>query len=112
MIGRLDNRADRSALAAVREMFRFHAAHEDDYQDLRSCARIVLITGPRGSPDEFRGWFRVLSEHHFLFDTLVLDRASGPVLARYATVILPDDRPLRRGRRDPHRDRPVGMARR
>ena len=94
VIGRLDGRADRSALAAVRELFRFHAAHEVDYRDLRSCARIALVTGRHGSSEEFRGWFRVLAEHHFLFDVLLLDRATGPVLSRYDAVILPDHEPI------------------
>jgi hypothetical protein len=94
VIGRMDARADRSGLAAVRELFGFHAAHEEDYRDLRSCARIALVTGPHGSLDEFRGWFRVLAEHHFLFDTLRIERADGPVLSRYAALILPDHEPI------------------
>jgi Hypothetical glycosyl hydrolase 6/Beta-galactosidase trimerisation domain len=94
VIGRLDDRADRSALVGVRDVFRFHAAHEEDYRDLRSCARIALLTGRHGSTDEFRGWFRVLAEHHFLFDTLLIDRVSGSLLSRYAAVIVPDHEPI------------------
>ena len=94
VIGRLGDRADRSALAAVREVFRFHAAHEEDYRDLRSCARIALITGPHGSSDEFRGWFRVLVEHHFLFDTLLIGRVDDRVLSRHDALILPDHQPI------------------
>jgi hypothetical protein len=94
VIGRLDGRHDSSALGAVRELFRFHAAHEDDFRDLRSCSSVALIAGSHGSSDEFRGWFRVLAEHHFLFDVLLIDRASDEVLARYETVILPDHKPI------------------
>ena len=94
VIGRLDRRHDRSALGAVHELFRFHEAHEADYRDLRSCAPVALLTGSHGSPDEFRGWFRVLAEHHFLFDVLLIDRVSANVLARYEAVILPDHQPI------------------
>ena len=93
VIGRLDERADRSALDAVREVFAYHAAHED-YRDLRSRARIALLTGPHGNVDEFRGWFRILAEHHYLFDTLLIEAGTEPVLARYAALILPDHQPL------------------
>jgi hypothetical protein len=94
VIGRLDDRHDRSSFAAVHEMFAFHAAHEEEYRDLRSCARTALITGRHGSPEEFRGWFGVLAEHHFLFDTLLIDRAEGSLLSRYDTLIVPDHQPV------------------
>jgi hypothetical protein len=94
VIGRLDDRHDRSSFAAVRELFAFHAAHEDDSRDLRSCARTALLTGRHGSPEEFRGWFRVLVEHHFLFDTLLIDRAEASLLSRYDALILPDHEPI------------------
>lgn len=94
VIGRLDRRADRSGLAAVREVFAFHAAHEEDYRDLRSCAQVALLTGSHGNPDEFRGWFRGLAEHHFLFDTVLIDAATEPALARYAALVLPDHQPI------------------
>jgi hypothetical protein len=94
VIGRLDRRYDRSGLDAVRELFAFHAAHEVDYRDLTSCARIVLLTGPHGSAEEFRGWFRILAEHHFLFDTVLMEAVTGSVLDRYAVLILPDHQPI------------------
>ncbi len=94
VIGRLDRRYDRSGLGAVRELFAYHAAHEGEYRDLTSCARIALLTGPHGNGEEFRGWFRILTEHHFLFDTLQIEAATEPVLARYAAVVLPDHQPI------------------
>lgn len=94
VIGRLDQRADRSGLDAVREVFAFHAAHEDAYRDLRSCARIALLIGPHESPEEFRGWFRVLAEHHFLFDTVLVGAGTDEVLSRYDALVLPDHQPL------------------
>lgn len=89
VIGRLDGHADRSGFEAVREIFRYHAAHEDEYRDLTSRARIALLTGPRADVEEHRGWFRVLAEHHFPFDVLVVDAADKAVLERYEAVVIP-----------------------
>jgi Hypothetical glycosyl hydrolase 6/Beta-galactosidase trimerisation domain len=94
VIGRLDDHADRSGFAGVREIFHYHAAHQADYRDLRSCAAIALLTGPRANTDEFRGWFRILTEHHFLFDTVLLEAATDVVLERYRAAVLPDHQPL------------------
>ena len=94
VIGRLDRRHDRTGAAAVRELFGFHAANEDEYRDLRSCARVALLTGAHGNADEFRGWFRVLAEYHFLFDVLLLNAATDERFARYDAVVLPDHEPL------------------
>jgi hypothetical protein len=94
VIGRLDRRHDRTGAPAVRELFGFHATHEDRYRDLRSCARVALLTGAHGNAGEFRGWFRVLAEHHFLFDVLLIDAATDERLARYDALLLPDHQPL------------------
>lgn len=94
VIGRLDNHADRSGFAVVRDMFHYHAAHEEEYRDLRSCARIALLTGPWANTQEFRGWFRILTEHHFLFDTVLIETISDVVLERYEAIVLPDYQPL------------------
>lgn len=94
VIGRLDNHADRSGFVGVRDMFQYHAANEQHYRDLRSCARIALLTGPFANAEEFRGWFRILTEHHFLFDTLLVQTATDAVLERYDALILPDYQPL------------------
>lgn len=89
VIGRLENKADRSGFEGVREIFRFHAAHEDEYRDLSSCAKVGLLTGPRVDVEEHRGWFRVLAEHHFLFDVLVTEAADDAALLRYESVVVP-----------------------
>jgi hypothetical protein len=94
VIGRLDDHADRTGFAVVRAIFAFHAQHEEEYRDLRSCAEIALLTGPHGDIEEFRGWFEVLAQHHFLFDVLVLEAAPPDVLDRYRAVILPGHEPI------------------
>jgi hypothetical protein len=90
VIGRLDDHADRSGFEAVRSIFRYHAEHEGDYAGLRPRADAALVTGPWADVEEFRGWFRVLTEHHVLFDSLVLDAITEDVLERYRALVLPD----------------------
>jgi Hypothetical glycosyl hydrolase 6/Beta-galactosidase trimerisation domain len=90
VIGRLDDHADRSGFEAVRSIFRYHAEHQAEYADLRSRANAALVTGPWADVEEFRGWFRVLTEHHVLFDSLALDAITDDVFERYRALVLPD----------------------
>jgi hypothetical protein len=94
VIGLLNVHADRSGFEGVREMFRYHAAHMDEYRGLTSRATIALLTGPRADVEEYRGWFRVLAEHHFPFDVLVVDAADEPALERYQAVLVPGLEPI------------------
>jgi hypothetical protein len=90
VIGRLDDHADRTGFEAVREIFRYHAQHQDDYAGLRSRADAALVTGTWSDVEEFRGWFRVLTEHHVLFDTIVIEAMTNDMLERYRVLVLPD----------------------
>ncbi|HET8527088.1 MAG TPA: alpha-amylase family protein [Actinomycetota bacterium] len=94
VIGRLDDHADRSGFEAVRSIFRYHAVHEREYEGLRSCATTALVTGAGANAEEVRGWFRVLTEHHLLFDSLILDAITGEALERYRALVLPDHQPV------------------
>ena len=94
VIGRLDDHADRSGFDGVRAIFRYHAAHEAAYRDLRSCSEVAILTGPRANAEEFRGWFRILTEHHLLFDSVVIDAATDDVLDGYRALVLPGYEPL------------------
>ena len=110
MIGRLDGHADRSGFDAVREIFRYHARHEREYADLRPCATTALVTGPFGNVAEFRGWFRVLTEQHVVFDTLVVDALDEGVPERFRALGAPG--PPGAVRRTGARDRRIRPARR
>ena len=88
LIGRLDNHEDRSGFAPVQELFHYHADHETLYTGMRSMAQVLLLKGG-GSEGEYRGWFRVLTENHILFDVARLDAALDLSWERYRTVVVP-----------------------
>jgi hypothetical protein len=87
LIGRLDNHEDRSGFSAVREMFHYHAANTEAYAHLRSKANVALFSG---SGTEYRGWFRILAENHFLFDSLRAEAAMDVPWERYDAIVLPE----------------------
>ena len=89
LIGRLDNHADRSGYKVIQDLFHYHASHEGDYQRLRSRAEILLIKPASESLLEYRGWFRVLVENHFIFDVITLESALQQPWSRYRLIILP-----------------------
>jgi hypothetical protein len=88
LIGRLDNHQDRSGFEQIQKIFHYHAAHEADYHNLRSKASIGLFKA--NDSGEYRGWFRILVENHFLFDVLGVNQALGVSWERYRTLIMPD----------------------
>ncbi len=90
LIGRLDNHEDRSGFEGIRDIFHYHAAHEAVYSDLCSKAEIALLDGPYADREEFRGWFRFLTENHFLFDTVRVDVALSLPWEKYRAVIVPN----------------------
>jgi hypothetical protein len=90
LTGRLDNHQDRSGFEGIKEIFHYHAAHEDDYQELSPRSTIALINGAEGNDYEFRGWYRFLVESHYLFDSLIADVAVDRPWDKYDAVILPD----------------------
>ena len=89
LIGRLDNHQDQSGYERVRRIFRFHRDHEALYLQPDSTARIALIR-PENQSAEYKGWYRALTEAHFLFDVVASDRLSRVDLTRYQMLVLPD----------------------
>jgi hypothetical protein len=92
LMGRLDNHADRSGFQPIRDLFHYHAAHEREYRDNRPLADVLLLNDTRCSDPESRGWYRVLSESHWLFDAPLLDTALERDWSGYKAVVLPDVR--------------------
>lgn len=89
LIGRLDNHEDRSGFDAIRDLFHYHAAHEDVYRDLHPRADVLLLKAGEHT-DEYRGWFRVLAEYHHLFDVARLDAALDLDWDGYRAIIAPE----------------------
>ncbi len=94
LIGRLDNHADRSGYEGIRSIFAYHAAHDAEYVGNTSCAQVALLNDSRVDDPEARGWYRVLTENHHLFDAPLAEAWETLPWERYRAVILPDVRPL------------------
>lgn len=91
IIGRLDNHEDKSGFERVKKMFKFHKDNEQYYCQPESIAYIALVCSDRKSA-EYRGWYRALTEGHFLFDVIITKRLSKVDLSKYSMLVLPDVR--------------------
>jgi hypothetical protein len=104
VIGTLTNQDDRLCMDSVQELYSFHKQNEHYYTDIRSVADVCLIepysSAVYGSMSEFKGIFRMLSEHHILFDVVRDDVLENPEwlvkLNKYKAVVIPDGRNLER----------------
>lgn len=94
------------AFALVRDVFGFHAAHQDLYTGVRPAARIALLSSQ--TRDEFygeatratraqkerRGVHLALLQGHVPFDIigdeLLQTTSTGDLLARYDAIVIPD----------------------
>ncbi|TBL76491.1 alpha-amylase family protein [Paenibacillus thalictri] len=94
LIGRLDNHEDQSGYEGIKEMFHYHAANEREYQHVTSCSTVALLNGPGANQAEFRGWYRFLTEQHYMFDTLMAQNALNLSWDKYKAIIVPDYQPL------------------
>ncbi len=89
LIGRLDNHRDKSGYEGIKRVFHYHAKNEKYYQDLRSRSDILLVKEKGwGGDSEDRGWVRLLTEQHFLFDEILLEGLETANLKRYKAIIL------------------------
>ena len=94
MHGTLDQE-DRSALAAARAVFQWHARHQELYVGQQSAARVLLLGSRQNS---YRGFFRLLSEQHIPFAVSDnLDWLESRPQA-FDLVIAPDGAPAELGR--------------
>ena len=90
LMSRLDNHQDRSGYDEVKKMFAMHAAHEELFRPYRRRAADLLLVCPREDSGEYRGWFRTLTEGHFLFASCDQDALPVALEKKYRAVILPD----------------------
>lgn len=105
VIGTTDQ-PDRKNFGIVKEMLTFHRDHEDLYENLRSVAKVLLISSLRSEErygraegvarvkNALRGTYRALVEEHVPFDILpdqhLVAAASDGRLAGYDTIVLPN----------------------
>ncbi|MCU6796554.1 beta-galactosidase trimerization domain-containing protein [Paenibacillus sp. WQ 127069] len=94
IMGRLDNKEDKSGYEGIKEIFHYHAEHGEEYLNISSHATIALLNGPSANQAEYRGWFRFLTENHYVFDTLVVQNALNLSWDKYKAIIVPDYQPL------------------
>ncbi|MFC1552244.1 alpha-amylase family protein [Candidatus Latescibacterota bacterium] len=94
-IGRIDNQEDRAVLKNVRGVFQFHEKNERYFNGITSNAEVLLINKREwNSLSEYKGFVRILTENHVLFDVMDswrLDHTdSRREIEDYKVVILPD----------------------
>lgn len=92
IIGVFEGYPDRESVSAAKEVFRYHADHEDVYGQLSSLAKLaVLAPLSRRESQDYQGVFRALKELHIPFDCLLDTRvAEEPaLLGQYTTVLVP-----------------------
>ena len=95
LIGRLDNHEDKSAFEKIKSVFHYHAKNESEYVNVESMAEIALFQSEDKLfaylvGDDFMGWFRFLTENHFLFDVLSTKNPTAEALNKYKVLILPE----------------------
>ena len=94
IIGSFAGYPDRLGCEAAKAVFRFHAAHQQYYGQLKSLARTALIKPLKlqGDQHAYQGAYRMLKEAHILFDVLpaeTLDRLPERA-EQYDLLIAPD----------------------
>jgi hypothetical protein len=97
MVGRLDTHPDKSGFEALQRMFKYHKDNEADYHSAVSHAKIALVKPSasffelfKANPDEYFGWYFLLTQRHYLFDCIESERLEHVPLDKYETIILPD----------------------
>lgn len=101
VIGRLDTQMDRSAQEMVKQVFAYHAANEEAYQNAKLDAEILVLqpiirleeaiqSKTLGRRGEYHGWINFLTENHYTYDCARPDALGEIELQKYKAVILPD----------------------
>lgn len=93
IIGVFEGYPDQDSVSAAKEVFRYHAEHQEVYGRLDSLAKLaVLLPLSRRESPAYRGVFRALKELHLPFDCILDARAAAEpsLLERYTTVLVPE----------------------
>ncbi len=91
VIGRLYDKADQSTFERVKRVFRYAKEQEGLMYGVKSAADVLLVKDSYIIPNkEERGWVRLLTESHILFDETLMGGFARTDLSAYKAVILPD----------------------
>ena len=91
VMGRLYDKPDQSTFTRVRKVFSYAAEHEQLLNSARSVSDVLLVRDSYIVPNpEERGWVRLLTENHILFDETLGGGLAKKDLAAYKAVILPE----------------------
>ncbi|MBR3367868.1 MAG: beta-galactosidase trimerization domain-containing protein, partial [Lachnospiraceae bacterium] len=90
VIGRLYDKTDKSTFDRVKKVFAYAAEHEKEMYGVQSVSDVLLVRDSYIIPDkEERGWVRMLTELHILFDETLGGGLAAKDLSAYKAVILP-----------------------
>ncbi|MDF2511227.1 MAG: hypothetical protein K0S04_1093 [Herbinix sp.] len=95
LIGKLDNHEDKSAFEKIKSVYHYHAKNESDYINVESVADIALFQSEDKLfsylvGNDFMGWFRFLTENHYLFNVLSTKKQTSEALSKYKVLIIPE----------------------
>lgn len=83
LMGRPDNREDPAGKNAAKAMFSWHKQHEADYSQLSPIGDLLLVRPETHwllgaeALKEYRAWFEMLAQSHFLFQAVDHSRLSS-----------------------------------
>lgn len=95
LMGRPDNREDPAGKEAAKPLFAWHQRHEEDYNRLCPIGELLLVRPETHwllggqALKEYRGWFEMLAQNHFLFQAVDESRLAALELGSYRAVLLP-----------------------
>lgn len=91
IIGRLDNKLDKTGYERVKKVFHFHQKNYKVFEGLKSKSDVLLVREKMVDQNhEASGWIRTLTELHILFDEVLIDNLGSGNLENYKAIILPD----------------------
>lgn len=91
IMGRLDNREDTSGYERARKVFDFAYRNESLFNGAKSMADVLLVRDSYQIPNpEERGWVRILTESHILFDEVLTSSLKAMDLGKYKAILLPE----------------------
>ena len=91
IMGRLDNREDKSAYERIKRIFSYAEKNEKIYSGYKLEGKVLIVRDSYNIPSpEERGWVRYLSELHIPFTETLTQTLGNMDYSKYSTIILPD----------------------